>query len=203
MDRRHTGGEAGGAPLRRYLAALRRDEHGARVAALFDFDGTLVAGYSVFAFLQEKLRRGRMSALEATETAQAVLRYALGTLDFEGLLAVGARHARAGAALFEDREHRQDEGRGLAGAGLRNAEHVAARHGNGDGFGLDGRRVGIAGCLDGAEHFGAESQLSEGGGQKAFSVTAFNAGRPISGRARSSGSAGFGKNARDTGASLS
>ncbi len=128
MDRRHTGGEAGGTPLRRYLAALRRDERGASVAALFDFDGTLVAGYSVFAFLQEKLRRGRMSALEATETAQAVLRYALGTLDFEGLLAVGARHARAvpersyrelGEALFERR---------LAGRVFAEARTLIAAH---------------------------------------------------------------------------
>ncbi len=37
------------------------------------------------------------------------------------------RHARACAALFEHRKHRQHEGRGFARAGLRNAEHVAPR----------------------------------------------------------------------------
>ena len=36
-----------------------------------------------------------------------------------------ARHAGAGAALFQHGEHRQHEGGGLAGAGLRDAEHVA------------------------------------------------------------------------------
>ena len=36
-----------------------------------------------------------------------------------------ARHARPGAAAFEQRQHRQHEGGGLAGAGLGDAEHVA------------------------------------------------------------------------------
>ena len=36
-----------------------------------------------------------------------------------------ARHARTGAALFQHGQHRQREGRRLAGAGLRDAEHVA------------------------------------------------------------------------------
>src|SRR5215468_3618786 len=38
----------------------------------------------------------------------------------------GARHSGARAAMLEPGEHRQREGGGLAGAGLRDAEHVAA-----------------------------------------------------------------------------
>ena len=37
-----------------------------------------------------------------------------------------ARHSRARAAILEHRDHRQREGGGLAGAGLGDAEHVAA-----------------------------------------------------------------------------
>ena len=53
-------------------------------------------------------------------------------LDLGGELTRGlkderARHACAGAALFEHGQHRQHEGGGLAGAGLGDAEHVAAR----------------------------------------------------------------------------
>ena len=44
-----------------------------------------------------------------------------------------ARHARPGAARFEAGDHRQHEGGGLAGAGLGDAEHVAAGHGDRDG----------------------------------------------------------------------
>ena len=38
-----------------------------------------------------------------------------------------ARHAGAGAAVLQHGQHRQHEGGGLAGAGLRDAEHVAPR----------------------------------------------------------------------------
>ena len=44
----------------------------------------------------------------------------------------GARHAGAGAALFEQRQHGQHEGGGLAGAGLGEAHHVAALRGRGE-----------------------------------------------------------------------
>ena len=50
-----------------------------------------------------------------------------------------ARHAGAGAAAGQDVQHRQREARGLAGAGLRAAQQVAAHQDVGDGLFLDGR----------------------------------------------------------------
>ena len=64
-----------------------------------------------------------------------------------------ARHARARAALFQHGDHRQHEGRGLAGAGLRDAEHVAAREHVGNGLFLDGGRRRVAGRRDGGLDF--------------------------------------------------
>ena len=54
-----------------------------------------------------------------------------------GLEDQGARHARPGASALEPRQHRQHEGRGLAGPGLRDAEHVATGDGMRDGLILD------------------------------------------------------------------
>lgn len=79
---------------RRQLAAIRRDERGPHVAALFDFDGTIVAGYSVFAFLREKLLHGDMSAGELGGTLAGVAQYAVGRIDFQELVAAGARFAK-------------------------------------------------------------------------------------------------------------
>jgi putative phosphoserine phosphatase/1-acylglycerol-3-phosphate O-acyltransferase len=96
--------------LRRHLAAIGRAERGPHVAALFDFDGTIVAGYSVFAFLREKMLGGDMSALELGNTLAAVTQYATGRIDFQDLVATGARFAtglseelygRLGEQLFE------------------------------------------------------------------------------------------------------
>jgi putative phosphoserine phosphatase/1-acylglycerol-3-phosphate O-acyltransferase len=96
----------GNETLRRQLAAIGRAERGPHVAALFDFDGTIVAGYSVFAFLREKMLGGEMSALELGSTVAAVTQYATGRIDFQDLVATGARFA---AGLSEERYGRLGE----------------------------------------------------------------------------------------------
>ena len=74
-----------------------------------------------------------------------------------------ARHARPGAALFEQRQHRQHEGGGLAGAGLGDAEDVAALQGGRDGARLDRRRDRVAGVGDGGEYFLAQAKVRKSG----------------------------------------
>ena len=64
----------------------------------------------------------------------------------------GARHPGAGAALFQHGEHRKDEGCGLAGAGLGDAENVPARQNVGDRLFLNGGRGGVAGGRNGGEN---------------------------------------------------
>ena len=58
----------------RYLADLRAARSGPQIAAFFDFDGTIIAGFSVFAFLREKLQRRGMSPWEVFETLDAIVR---------------------------------------------------------------------------------------------------------------------------------
>ena len=73
-----------------------------------------------------------------------------------------ARHARAGAALLQHGEHRQREGGGLAGAGLGDAEHVAAREHVRDRLFLDGGGGGVAGRLNRGENFVGQAELGKG-----------------------------------------
>jgi len=103
-------GARAAAARNRYLAELRRAEAGPHVAALFDFDGTLIAGYSAFALLQEKFRRGEMSAEEILVTLDAMARYGFGRIGFAELMSTGARFMKGipearfvalGEALFE------------------------------------------------------------------------------------------------------
>lgn len=116
MSRAVAGENAAWQAHQRCLAGLRRASRGPRVAALFDFDGTIVAGYSVFAFLREKFRRGGMSRAELAGTTEAIVRYALGELDFAGLMTAGARFA---AGIPES--HYREIGEAAF------AEHVAGR----------------------------------------------------------------------------
>ena len=73
-----------------------------------------------------------------------------------------ARHAGARAALFQHGEHRQHERGGLAGAGLRDAEHVAAREHVRDGLFLDRGGGRVAGRLDGGENFVGQAEIGKG-----------------------------------------
>jgi hypothetical protein len=58
-------------------------------------------------------------------------------------------------------ENRQHEGRRLAGAGLRDADDVAAAQHGRDGFGLNGGGLGVAGFAHGFRDFRPEAEAGE------------------------------------------
>jgi len=58
-------------------------------------------------------------------------------------------------------QHRQREPGGLAGAGLRGAEQVAACENYGDGLRLDGGGYGVALLGNAAEQLGGEAEILE------------------------------------------
>src|SRR5262249_54034162 len=76
-----------------------------------------------------------------------------------GLEDEGARHSGACAAVLEPGEHRQREGGGLAGAGLRDAEYVAAREHVRYGLLLDGGRGGVAARFSRGRNFCGKAEL--------------------------------------------
>ena len=73
----------------------------------------------------------------------------------------GAGHSGAGAALFQHGEHRKDEGSGLAGAGLGDAEDVSAGQNMGDRLFLDGGGGGVTGGRDGGEHLFGQAEMGK------------------------------------------
>jgi HAD superfamily hydrolase (TIGR01490 family) len=75
-------------------AAIRRAPEGPQTAAFFDFDGTLIDGYSAIAMLQQRIRRGEMAPLELARVVVAVLRAATGQVEFEELMRVAAQGFR-------------------------------------------------------------------------------------------------------------
>ena len=55
-----------------HLEEVLASEPGSHIAALFDFDGTIISGYSATAMLREKFQRREMSVEEIAETAQVM-----------------------------------------------------------------------------------------------------------------------------------
>lgn len=62
------------------------------VAAIFDFDGTIIAGYSATVFLRDQLKRGDLSRAELMQITQAVTSWGLGNTSFSALMAVHAQY---------------------------------------------------------------------------------------------------------------
>jgi putative phosphoserine phosphatase/1-acylglycerol-3-phosphate O-acyltransferase len=71
-----------------------------RTAAFFDFDGTTIAGYSILAFLKDRVRRRELGAVDIARTAVALAQSALGKIDSRELIARGM-HEWSGRALTD------------------------------------------------------------------------------------------------------
>ncbi len=74
-----------------HLEEVLASEPGAHIAALFDFDGTIISGYSATAMLREKFQRREMSVEEIAETAQVIAQHSLGNIGFSGLMSAAAK----------------------------------------------------------------------------------------------------------------
>lgn len=109
---------------------------GPTIAALFDFDGTLISGFSVFAFIEEQIKRADLSPREITELMAAVASYGIGRVGFSGLMVAAARmlrgvnehnYAEFGEEVYQKYLARQiyPESRALVEAHLKKGHTVA------------------------------------------------------------------------------
>jgi HAD superfamily hydrolase (TIGR01490 family) len=82
------------------LAEIAAGPAGPGVGAFFDLDGTLLAGFTATAHASDRLRRGQARIGEVLGVVEASVRYKLGRMQFERLLARGATYLR-GESLTE------------------------------------------------------------------------------------------------------
>lgn len=62
-------------------------EKGPSVAAIFDFDGTIIAGYSATVFLRAQLQRGDFSLRQLRDLVGVMTRFGLGDMGFSAMMA--------------------------------------------------------------------------------------------------------------------
>ena len=110
------------------ISDIRSTESGAHIGAFFDFDRTLIAGYSVNAFLQEQIQSGSMSPNEFTTQIKAAAKYSFGERNFSDLVSKTAhsmkgRSERSFAELGE-RVHKKK----LAGSVYPEARRILETH---------------------------------------------------------------------------
>lgn len=83
------------------LSEIDHDRPGPEVAAFFDLDGTLVAGFTAAAFLEHRLRQGELDRHKVAEILRHGLEGLLGRIGFDEFLALslGTLAGRPGGAL--------------------------------------------------------------------------------------------------------
>ena len=74
------------------LQNIADSEDGPQICALFDFDGTIISGYSASAFLKDQMVRGELSPADLAQLTQAATRFGLGSLGFSAFMAVHAQY---------------------------------------------------------------------------------------------------------------
>ena len=70
---------------------IENSEEGAHIAAIFDFDGTIISGFSATIFLKEQIRRGDMSLNHLVEMLSVTGQMAMGKMGFSGMMASAAK----------------------------------------------------------------------------------------------------------------
>lgn len=88
------------------LSDIDASKPGPETAAIFDFDGTIIAGFSATVFLQDALARGELKPDELYELTRALAGFGLGNMGFSALMAV---HAQYLAGRDEDEYTRNSE----------------------------------------------------------------------------------------------
>jgi HAD superfamily hydrolase (TIGR01490 family) len=76
------------------IAEVQAGPRGRRIAAFFDFDGTLIDGYSALVMMQHRARNRDMSPLEMARLLLVGMEAAAGRADFERFMRVGVRAFR-------------------------------------------------------------------------------------------------------------
>ncbi|MDH3336680.1 MAG: HAD-IB family hydrolase [Gammaproteobacteria bacterium] len=118
------------------VAEISRLPDGPQIGAFFDFDGTVISGYSAFAFIEEQIKRGHLSPRELVELLGAMASFGLGKMGFSGMMLAMSQFLRGiredsyaafGNELFESHIARSiyPESRALVQAHLRKGHTVA------------------------------------------------------------------------------
>ena len=76
------------------ISEIEQSPEGPQIGAFFDFDGTLIAGFSATVFLKEQIRRGDLGPYQLVELVSAITQFSLGTMGFSGLMTSAAQFMR-------------------------------------------------------------------------------------------------------------
>jgi putative phosphoserine phosphatase/1-acylglycerol-3-phosphate O-acyltransferase len=79
---------------RNVVAEVEASPSGPGIGALFDFDGTVIYGYSAVAFIREQVKRGDLAARDFMELAGAMTSFGMGNMGFSAMMVATSQFMR-------------------------------------------------------------------------------------------------------------
>ncbi len=70
----------------RVVKEVEQSPEGPQIAAFFDFDGTIIYGYSATKFLREQIKRGDVKYRQLPELVSIMTKFSMGTMDFSAMM---------------------------------------------------------------------------------------------------------------------
>lgn len=70
----------------RVIKEVEQAPEGAQIGAFFDFDGTIIYGYSATKFLREQIRRGDIRLTQLPELFSIMAKFSLGNMDYSAMM---------------------------------------------------------------------------------------------------------------------
>ena len=67
---------------------------GPQIAAFFDFDGTVIYGYSATTYLREQIKRGDVSPRQLVELTKTMTNFGMGNMGFSAMMTVASQYLR-------------------------------------------------------------------------------------------------------------
>lgn len=116
------------AQLDEILGDIEAAPEGSSVGAIFDYDGTLIAGYSAAAFLRDQVMSGTMSPRDLSDHFLAVGRFAAGRTGFSALMTATAGSLRGRAESWFEEIGERVYRKSIAGAVYPEARAIVDAH---------------------------------------------------------------------------
>ena len=70
----------------RVVKEVEQSPEGPHIGAFFDFDGTIIYGYSATKFLREQIKRGDVKYKQLPELVATMTKFSLGSMDFSAMM---------------------------------------------------------------------------------------------------------------------
>ena len=83
----------------RVVKEVEQSPTGPQIGAFFDFDGTIIYGYSATKFLREQIKRGDVKYSQLPELMSTMAKFSLGSMDFSAMMTETSSFL---AGLYED-----------------------------------------------------------------------------------------------------